>query len=139
MDGPATGRGWAAACHLAALIVWVGVPLGNLVGPLLIWLLKKDEFPLVDDQGREALNFQLSLTAYGLAVFLLAGLLFVAFLVGGSRGEAEFAVAGGAALAVVLVVGGLLALVSTILTIVAAIRASNGQRFRYPLTMRLLK
>ena len=39
---------------------YVGVPLGHILGPMVVWLIKKDEYPLVEDQGREALNFQIN-------------------------------------------------------------------------------
>jgi hypothetical protein len=56
-------RNWAMTCHLASFAGYV-LPLGNIIGPLVAWLMKRDEFPLVDDQGKEALNFQISMTIY---------------------------------------------------------------------------
>jgi len=58
-------RNWAMGCHLAVLAVYMGIPFGNILGPLIIWLVKKDEFPLVDEQGKESLNFQISMLIYG--------------------------------------------------------------------------
>ena len=62
-------RNWAMACHLSALAGYV-IPFGNIAGPLLVWLLKKDEYSLVNEQGKESLNFQLSLLIYMLIGFL---------------------------------------------------------------------
>ena len=101
-------------CHLSSLSVFVGVPFGHLAGPLLIWLLKRNEYPYVDEQGKESLNFQLSMTLYG----IVAGLL-------------------------VLVVVGFflllaLAVLNIVAVIVASVRANDGRPIRYPLTIRFL-
>jgi uncharacterized Tic20 family protein len=49
-------RLWGMFCHLIAFSGYV-VPFGSVLGPLIIWLIKKDEMPFVDDQGKESLNF----------------------------------------------------------------------------------
>ncbi|MGC8484501.1 MAG: DUF4870 domain-containing protein [Candidatus Baltobacteraceae bacterium] len=104
----------AMLCHLTAL-AGVIIPFGNLLGPLIVWLVKRDESPLVDREGKESLNFQISMSIYALisAVFIL---LFVGFPM--------------------LVAVGLLDL---ILTIVAAVKTSNGESYTYPLTIRFLR
>jgi len=104
----------AMLCHLSAL-AGVIIPFGNLLGPLIVWLVKRDESPLVDREGKESLNFQISMTIYALisAVFIL---LVVGFPM--------------------LVAVGLLDL---ILTIVAAVKTSNGESYTYPLTIRFLR
>ena len=51
-------------CHLLSLTLLIGVPLGNILGPLIIWLIKRDEDPFVDLCGKESLNFQISMTIY---------------------------------------------------------------------------
>lgn len=48
-------RMWGMICHLAALAGFVGIPLRNVLGPLIVWLIKREEFPLVADQGKESL------------------------------------------------------------------------------------
>jgi len=58
-------------CHLTALLGIIGIPFGNIVGPLIIWLLKKNVYPFVNEQGKESLNFQISMTIYALAAALL--------------------------------------------------------------------
>ena len=68
--GPKDERLWGMFCHLSALIALIGIP--GAVGPLVIWLIKREEYGLVNDQGRESLNFQLTmLLIYGLAVLAL--------------------------------------------------------------------
>ena len=57
---------WGMACHLAGLTKYIGIPFGNIAGPLIIWLIKKNASPFVDDNGKESLNFQISLTIYGI-------------------------------------------------------------------------
>ncbi|MEY1660892.1 DUF4870 domain-containing protein [Isoalcanivorax beigongshangi] len=107
-------RNMAMACHLAALIGLL-IPFGTLLGPLVLWLLKKDQSPFIDEQGKEAINFNITM--------LLAGIV-------------------SAVLTMVLVGFLLLAVVGIawlVLTIVAAVKVSNGQSYRYPFTLRLVK
>ena len=72
-------RTWGMLCHLTALSALLGVPMGSILGPLIVWLIKKNESPFVDDQGKESLNFQISFLIYyfiaGLLIFLLIGIL----------------------------------------------------------------
>lgn len=107
-------RQWGMFCHFAAFFGLV-FPFGNLLGPLIVWQIKKDFDPFVDAQGKEALNFQISVSLAVLLCFLL-----------------------------MLVVIGfpLLALVSVgalVLTIIAGIKANEGQAYRYPFSWRLIK
>ena len=55
-------RQWGMFLHLAALATLIGIPLGNVIGPLIIYLIKKDEYELVNEQGKEVLNFQITWT-----------------------------------------------------------------------------
>lgn len=120
-----SARNWALLCHLAALLGWVGIPLGNILGPLVVWLLKKNEFELVDDQGKEALNFQISLTLYGLLIVLAVIVSFVSSLF--------------VLLVPLLALLVVLALLNFVLLIVAAVRVSNGERHRYPFVIQFIK
>ncbi len=106
---------WGMLCHLTALVGFLGVPLGNILGPLIVWLIKKDQYSFVDSQGKESLNFQISMTIYG----VIAGFLTIILI--------------GWALLVVLVV------VNIILVIIASVRANSGRPYRYPITIRLIK
>ncbi len=115
VDPVKRGHTWGTLCHLSALLGFIGVPFGHVLGPLVVWLLKKDEYPFADDQGREALNFQLSVLVYTLAsLFLICLCVGIALLV-------------------------FLQLFDLVMIVVAAVKASNGERFRYPLTLRFLK
>ena len=141
-------RTWATICHLSALLMLLGVPLGNVLGPLAVWLVKRNQHPFVDDQGKEALNFQLSVTLY----LVLAGVL-IFFSVGSMAFfwpafhhrmmdfwnplAMPFAMPFAFLLGLFLVFG--LFVADVILAIVAAVRTSNGKAFRYPLTIRAIK
>jgi uncharacterized Tic20 family protein len=107
-------RNWAMLSHLLALVGYFLVPFGNVIAPLIIYLMKKDESPFVADQSRESLNFQISVCIYALISGVLI-LILIGFLL----------------LAVVLVAG-------AILTIIASVKAANGVAYRYPLTLRLI-
>ena len=104
-------RNWGAIGHLSAFVQFVGVPA--LIGPLVVWLFKRDDV-FAGDQAKEALNFQISMMIY-----FIASLLAIILLVG-----------------IVLVP---VVLISWfVLTIVATIKASNGEYYRYPATIRFI-
>ena len=63
-------RTWAMLCHFSAFAGLI-FPFGNFLAPLIIWLIKKEELPFVEDQGKEVLNFQISMTIY----LLISGML----------------------------------------------------------------
>lgn len=105
---------WAMLCHLSALAGFI-IPLGNIIGPLVIWMVKKDEFPLVADQGKEAVNFQISMTLYYVVAVVL-----IIVLIG-----------------IVLLIG--LAIFSLIMTIIAMMKANEGIAYRYPMCIRFIK
>jgi uncharacterized Tic20 family protein len=109
---------WAMFAHLASFSAYIS-GAGLVVGPLVIWLIKKDEFELVDDQGKEAVNFNLSVLIYS-----LVGVLFALTVIG-----LIIAIP----LWIALFVGHL------VFTIIAAVTANQGRRYRYPLTIRLVK
>ena len=132
-------RRWAALCHLSAALMYVGVPLANILAPLTLWLIKRNESGFVDDQGKEAVNFQLSIMIYGL--ICVAGLLLSMLVTGGLAAMTEEAAFLGlglfAALFVLLLI--FLVIADLVLLIVAAIQASEGKHHRYPFTLRLLR
>ncbi len=100
--------------HLSALAVFILPTIGHIVGPLVIWLIKKDQSPWIDQQGKNALNFQISITLYaivcGILVIVLIGFLLLAVL-------------------------GVFWLV---MVIMAAVQANDGKDFQYPLTIRFI-
>ena len=108
-------QNWAMFCHLSALAGFV-VPFGNILGPLVIWLIKRAEMPLVEQHGKEAINFQITVT---IAVVISVILMFVVI---------------GFVLIAIVGIGAL------VLTIMAAVKVSNGKLdYRYPWSIRLLK
>jgi uncharacterized protein len=107
-------RNTAVAAHLSTFAGLV-VPFGSVIGPLAVWLTRRDRDPFIDDAGREALNFGISIAAYGL-VMLVAALMLVGI---------PF-----------LVVG---VVTWVVLASMAAVKASEGQSYRYPLTMRFVR
>jgi uncharacterized Tic20 family protein len=109
---------WAMFTHLASFSAYI-TGAGLVVGPLVIWLIKKDEFELVDDHGKEAVNFNISI-----AIYALVGVLFALTIIG-----LIIAIP----LWIALFVG------HVVFTIIAAVTANQGRRYRYPLTIRLVK
>src|SRR5262249_27436623 len=69
IDADKDARLWGMLCHLTALSGLIGIPFGTILGPLIIWLIKRGEIPFVDDQGKESLNFQITVL---LAALLLS-------------------------------------------------------------------
>ncbi len=102
-------------CHLLGYAVFLVPTFGNILGPLVLWLVKRKESPAVDFHGREAVNFQICMTIY----FIIAALL-CAVLIG----------------FVLLPIVGLLWFICPIL---AALRAQDGLEYRYPFIFRLIR
>lgn len=115
--------------HLAAFGSLV-VPLGNILGPLVVWLIKKRDHPFIDQQGKESLNFQLSMTLYT----LIAVVFFIALAIGGilsfQRGFSPFALM---AFLPFLLVFAVLGLFNIVMVIIGAIQAYDLKPFQYPL------
>ncbi len=105
---------WSMICHLAGLSLYIGIPLGNVLVPLLIWLLKRKSDPVLQEQGKEAVNFNLSVTVYALVAGLLCYILI------------------GFVLLPLVLIGHIL------LVIRAGLRANKGESVRYPLTLRFI-
>ena len=126
-------RTWGMLCHLAALAGFMGLFLGNIVGPLVVWLIKKDQYPFVNDQGKESLNFQISMILWAIASLVVVGVgVFVTLLL------IAPSVAPLAMPLIWLLAFGF-AILDLVLVIVASIAASNGKSYRYPLTIRFIK
>jgi len=107
-------RTWGMLCHLIAFAGFV-FPFGNIIGPLIIWQIRRQEFEFVDDQGKESLNFQITVTIAG----IIAGILTFVFI--------------GIPLAIAL------GLFDIVIVIIATIQANNGERYRYPVSWRVIK
>lgn len=107
-------RQWKVILHLSGLCGLIIPYVGNILGPLVVWLMKKEEMPALEPEGRKVLNFQISWSIY---IFLASLSLF--FCVG----------------AFLLPVVGLAWLV---LLIIGAVKASNGEPYTFPLTIKML-
>ena len=107
-------RMWGMLCHLTAFSGLI-IPFGWILGPLIVWLIKKDEMPFVDDQGKESLNFQLTMfiafVISAILMFVVIGFLFI----------------------------GILYIYEIIVLIIASIKANEGVLYRYPYTIRFIK
>lgn len=116
---------WALFAHLSALLgafvtgFWFG--WGCFLGPLVIWLVKKDTMPFVNDQGKEALNFNITLAIIGVILLIFS------------------IVTLGIGLLIAIPVGIIVAISWLVFTIIAAIKASEGVAYRYPVSLRLIK
>ncbi len=123
---PAEQRQWAMFAHLSALaggIVtagWAG-SIGCFLGPLVIWLMKKETMPFVDDQAKEALNFNITVA---IAFFVLFVLTLLSLGIG------------------IILTGPLMIIIGLawlVFTVIAAIKSNEGVRYRYPFAIRLVK
>lgn len=112
-DVTSSDRTWGILVHAAAFAGFL-VPFGNILGPLLVWAIKKDESRFVDENGKQAVNFQITWTVLlfvaALSIFVLVGLILVP----------------------------LVALAWFVLIVIAIIRASNDEVYEYPLTLELV-
>jgi uncharacterized protein len=108
-------RTWCVLCHAAALLGLFFHFLGHLLGPLIVWLVKRGDSPEVDAHGKESLNFQISMLIYdAIAAILCIVLIGIPILIA-------------------------LWVLNTVLVIIASIQASEGKFYRYPITIRLIK
>jgi len=104
-----------ATCHFLSFAGLIGIPFGNILGPLVLWAIKKDEMPSVNEHGKESINFQISMTIYtiiaGLSIFILIGFVLLPAII----------------------------VLNLVLVIIAGVKAANGEFYRYPLTIRFIK
>lgn len=114
-EGPsAEARQWGLFAHLSALAGLI-IPFGNILGPLIVWQVKKAEMPFVDDQGKESLNFQITVA---IAMIICIVLMFI--VIG-------------------ILLMPLVGIAALVFTIIGAIKANEGVAYRYPFTLRLIK
>lgn len=104
---------WGMLTHLAGLATFV-IPFGNIVVPLIIYLIKKDEYEFVNDQGKEVLNFQITWSI----VFAISAVLIIV------------------GIGILMLIG--FGIAWLVLVIVGTVAANNGQYYRYPLTIKFL-
>lgn len=108
-------RQWAMACHLIALVGLLGNGIGFILGPLIVWLLKREDDPFIDEQGKESLNFQITMFV-ALVISLILALVFIGF-----------------------VLFFIVMIFMTVFPIIGAIKANEGIHYRYPITIRFIK
>jgi uncharacterized Tic20 family protein len=107
-------RTWAMLLHLSVFLGYV-IPFGGLIAPILIWQLKKEQFPDLDQHGKMVVNFIISMLIYSAIAFILT-----------------FVVIG-------IFVGIALMVIGVAYPIIGAIKANNGEFWKYPLILQLLK
>ncbi len=105
-----TERNWSMLCHLAAFAGFI-FPFGGIIGPLICWLSRRDESIWVDENGKASLNFQLSILLYMVLAFPLC------FIIIGFP------------------IIGTLIILKVICIIIASVKASKGEEFRYPVSI----
>ncbi len=105
----------ASLLHLSAFVGLLGNGIGFILGPLVVWFLKRDDDPFIDEQGREAVNFQITMTLAAIVSAVLMAVL-IGFLL----------------LPIVLIA-------MVVLPIIAAMRTRDGEAYRYPFTIRFIK
>lgn len=118
-------RQWAMFAHLSALVGGLLTSAvggwGTFIGPLIIWLVKKETMPFVDDQAKEALNFNITVAIACLVLLLLS------------------IVTLGIGLVIAIPLWIIIGIAWLVLTIIASIKANEGVTYRYPLALRLIK
>ncbi|HRJ72734.1 MAG TPA: DUF4870 domain-containing protein [Terrimicrobiaceae bacterium] len=110
-------RQWTVILHLSALAGLL-VPFGNILAPLIIWLVKKPEIPALQPAGKAVLNFQVSYSLYFVGSFIAAVIL--------------------SCLVVPIVLPFIVFIAWLVLTILGAVKASNGESYQFPLVMKLI-
>jgi uncharacterized protein len=111
---PSDVRTWCVLCHASALLGLFFHFLGHILGPLIIWLLKRGDSPEIDRYGKESLNFQISMLIYdAVAAILCVILIGIPILIG-------------------------LWVLNTVLVIIASVKAGQGEFYRYPFTIRFI-
>jgi uncharacterized Tic20 family protein len=106
-------RTWAIIAHASALVGFI-VPFGNILGPVLVWAIKKEDSQFIDENGKAAINFQITWTI----LIILVGLTILV----------------GIGVFLVPIVG----IAWVILVVIAILRTSNDQVYHYPLTIDLI-
>ncbi len=107
-------RTWNVLCHASALLGLFFHFLGHLLGPLIVWLVKRGDSPEIDAHGKESLNFQISMLIYdAIAAILCFVLIGIPILIA-------------------------LWVLNTVFVIIASVKASEGKLYRYPFTIRLI-
>lgn len=130
-------KNWGMAAHLASL-AGLTFPFGNILGPLVVWLMKKDESEFVNEQGKESLNFQISFMIYFLIIFSLIIGLFILISVL-AYDSASFPITTFTTVFLLMGLFFLVYIVQLIFVIIASVKVSKGEHYRYPVTIRFFR
>jgi uncharacterized Tic20 family protein len=114
-SSPASVQTWCILAHATALVGFVVPVAGHIVGPLIVWLAKREDSSEIDAHGKESLNFQVSMLIYNVIAVILCFVLIGFLLLG------------------------ILHVINIVFVIIASIRASEGKLWRYPIAIRLIK
>ena len=132
----------AALIHLGGLAKYV-FPFAGIIVPLLIWQSKRHESEFIDKQGKEAVNFNISMLVYTLIISLLFIVPFILLISDAIMLDDAFNDHPPVNFIISLIVVGIIFVVESIfefiLIILASVRASEGQNFKYPLTIKFIK
>ncbi len=127
-------KNWGMACHLSVLVGFAFPVIGFVLGPLMVWLMKRDEMPFVADQGKESLNFQLTV----ICVLAILGVLFVT-----SFAVALIPILGPVIFFLSSMICGLsssaIGIAAICSAIFAGVKAGEGKTYRYPYIYRFIK
>jgi len=107
-------KNWCVLCHASALAGLFFHFFGHLLGPLVVWLIKRADSPEIDAAGKESLNFQISMLIYDIIAFILCFVL----------------------IGIPILIA--LWILNTVFVIIASVKTSQGEFYRYPLTIRLI-
>nr|WP_309384543.1 DUF4870 domain-containing protein [Cerasicoccus frondis] len=115
METDKDARTWNMLCHLSALAGLTSIPVANILGPLIVWMIKKNEIPSVDQHGKDSLNFQITMTIL-IAISFALCFVFIGFIL----------------LPIV-------AIMDLVCVIIASIKANNGEPYKYPISFEFIK
>jgi uncharacterized Tic20 family protein len=129
-------RTWSMLCHLSALLGLFWWP-GIVLGPLIVWQIKKNELPEIDPHGKEALNFQLTFVILYFIAKIVLGIIAGITIGFGLFWGSPFAFLGGGfgLLSLLAIIN----IVAIVLAVIAGIKANNGEPYKYPFSIKFVK
>jgi len=130
----------AAIVHLSSFASFV-IPFGSILGPLVFWMVWRDQSKFVDYHGKQAMNFNISIAIYQIILLVIGLVMFLSpFLVMMQQDDNPVAIMLSLPGLLILISGfGLLSIVRYVLIVIAAIKSGDGNWYRYPLTIQFFK
>lgn len=130
----------AAIIHISSLASFI-IPFGSILGPLIFWMIWRDQSKFVDHNGKQALNFNISIVIYQIVLLVIGLVMFLSpFLMMMQQEDNPVAVLMSLPGLLILLSGlGLLSIVRYVLIVIAAIKSGDGNWYRYPLTIQFFK